>query len=90
MKIYQVSVLVTLFSLLHILVMVTERKSYFSQISYWNDRKNKFIQLFIHKFFNAIESRRMHPPNKPHPHEGFSHLESNFFPKTVFKIFKTP
>ena len=83
MKIYQVSVLVSIFSLLHIIIAVIERKSNFSRYSDFTSRKNKFLNFIYYKFYDGTESRKMHPPNKPHPDEGHRYLISNIFPKIV-------
>ena len=85
MKIYQTSVFIYLFSLLSTFKMATERHLCLGQNRYQNVDLAPFPQIylnninnFLHIFFSGFEIRSMHPPNKPHPDQGYS-LVSMFF-----------
>jgi len=74
MKIYQTFVFTSLISLLYIVVVASERFLHLEQIRLRSENLFHFskfylrnINNFFHIYFNGLESRRMHPPNKPHP-----------------------
>ncbi len=74
MKIYQTFVFTSLISLLYIVVIATERFLHVDQIRlrsqdifYLSKFFLRNINYFFHTYFNGQESRRLHPPNKPHP-----------------------
>ena len=74
MKIYQTFVFTSLISLLYIVVIASERFLHVDQIRlrsqdifYISKYFLRNINNFFHIYFKGLESRRLHPPNKPHP-----------------------
>ncbi len=74
MKIYHVLFFVTIFSLIHIYRMVAQGnfalyKNMLNLLSDISQNINLALDIKIFYFFiiTEINSRRLHPPNKPHP-----------------------